>query len=439
MSRRVLLIGAGPLPSTDPEQLGFAQLRTEHFRELLDLRHELQLVLLQDEELPVPPGAEAVRPGSAGWLERIRALREDFSPEVVVSAAPYEPARAAALTVGEEPLFIDVPGDPFAEAQAKADHTGERDPTVHMRAAWLPALARGDAFGAISGSQRASLLGQLGLMGRLTGAPAHQERVHVMPAGFDFGSLPVGQPRTWAERCPRFVVALCGGYNTWLDGDSLLEGLIQGMRAIPALHVVSTGGAIPGHHNATYESFRAQAMASGFSGRFTFHGWVPHSVLPRLLSSAQVGVSMDRPGVEAELGTRTRLLFFAHQGLTPMSTTRCDLSKELAGLRMLQPLEMGEPRSLAESLVAAWEEGSDGSTAKRAQGYLESRCAPRRALKGMLDFVEHPFRASPSLDREAELAAELARVKEELAGVYNTPTWKVTAGTRRVLDRFKKR
>ena len=34
MSKRVLLIGTGPLPSSDPEQLGFPQLRTEHFYRL---------------------------------------------------------------------------------------------------------------------------------------------------------------------------------------------------------------------------------------------------------------------------------------------------------------------------------------------------------------------------------------------------------------------
>ena len=230
MSKRVLLIGTGPLPSSDPEQLGFPQLRTEHFYRVLDSRYEVQLVLLQNESLPVTQGVEAVQPDSAGWLERIRALREDFEPEVVVSAAPYEPARAAALTVGEEPLFIDVPGDPFAEAQAKTAHTGTSDPTVQMRAAWLPALSRGDAFGAIGPSQRAALLGQLGILGRLPGAPPELERVHILPAAFDFGPLPRGVPRTWDEKCPRFVVALCGGYNTWLDADTLLEGLLLAMR-----------------------------------------------------------------------------------------------------------------------------------------------------------------------------------------------------------------
>ena len=438
MTRRVLLIGTGPLPGDDPEQLGFPQLRTEHFRQQLDSRYELQLVLLQDEELPVAAGVEAVKPSSAGWLERIRALREDFEPDVVVSAAPYEPARAAALTVGEEPLFVDVPGDPFAEAQAKAAHTGEDDHSVHMRAAWLPALSRGDAFGVIGPSQRSALLGQLGLLGRLTGASPELERVHVMPAAFDFGPLPRGAARTWEARCPRFVVALSGGYNTWLDADTLLEGLLLAMRQCPALHVVSTGGAIPGHHSATYEAFRAQAMASPFGHRFTFHGWVPHSVLPRLLSSAHVGVTLDRPGIEAQLGTRTRLLFFAHQGLTLLSTAQCDLARELSGLRMLQPVGMTDPQSLCDGLIGLWEEGSDGSAARRAAQYLESRVAPRLALAGMLDFVERPFRARVAPDREAELAGELARVKEELANVYSTPAWKVTAGTRRVWDRFRK-
>jgi glycosyltransferase involved in cell wall biosynthesis len=446
---RVFLVGCGPLPYTDPDQLGFSQLRTDHaLKALLSAGHDVRVALIQPEPFPLRRLAIPGYPrhfelcGTSlevvDAYERLSELRADWEPDVVVSAGPYLAARAAALSVGEEPFWADVPGDPFGEAQAKDAHEPGAGHAREMRAAYAPALARADAFGAISWSQRCALLGQLGWLGRLSDAPPGREWVFSVPAAFDFGVLPQGAPRMRPPESP-LTVALSGGYNTWFDADTLLEGLQLAMAELPELRVVSTGGAIPGHHNATYEAFRAQALSGIYARRFTFHGWVPHSVLPRLLGRAHVGVTLDRPGVEPELGTRTRVLFFAHQGMPTIATARSDLTRELAGVRMMLSVPPGDPPALARALERIWRKGQDGARPERLQGYLASRYSISNVYAPMLQWVADPARVAPARDTVAELSEELARIRTELASIYNSPTWKVSGRANRLLKKGSKR
>ncbi len=451
---RVLLIGSGPLPSENPERLGFPQLRTDGFLQvLLQAGHDVRLILLQEgpsDELPTRVSSQAlaapyeclrVQEESSDWLERCQDWREDVRPHVVVSAGPYNPARVAALTVGEEPLWIDVPGDPFAEAQAKTAHGWTEhaaDPTDEMRAAYGPAFARADAFSTISHAQRHALLGQLGALGRLPAAPLGRSWVHVAPAAMRFGALERAQPRT-REPGSDLVVALSGGYNTWLDADALLQGLLLAMNQVPGLQVVSTGGGIPGHHTDTYEGFRTLALASPHAHRFTFHGWVPHRAVPELLARAHVGICLDRDGHEPELGTRTRVLFYLHRGLAVFATPRSELTRELAGLRMIFPVRPGDPHHLAAGLAHLAQKGQDGAQVRRAQGYLGGRYSEEQVLGGLLEWLRAPFRVRPTDTAEARMGAEIARLKAELALVYASPTWQVGSTTHKVLRRGGRR
>ncbi len=451
---RILLIGSGPLPHENPERLGFPELRTEGFlRVLLEAGHEVHLLQLGEHEDVLGPG-EVVVEGypapfqrlrvveeSGTWLEVAGAWREEVRPHVVVSAGPYNPARVAALVVDEEPLWVDVPGDPYAEAQAKTAHIageGDFDPTAEMRAAYAAAYARADAFSTISHAQRHALIGQLGVLGRLPAAPTGRPWVHVVPAAMRFGAMPVAPPR---RRAPgsELVVALSGGYNTWLDADTLLQGLLLAMNEVPGLRVISTGGGIPGHHTDTYEGFRILAQASPHASRFTFHGWVPHRAVPELLGAAHAGICLDRPGHEPELGTRTRVLFFLHQGLAVLATPRGELTRELTGLRMVYPVRPSDPHHLVSGLVHLSEKGQDGQQVRRAQGFLLGRYSDEQVLRPLLEWLEAPFRVRPGETGEAALAEEVNRLRAELSGVYASPTWQVGGTAHRVLMRGGRR
>ena len=53
-------------------------------------------------------------------LEKAGEFAEAFEPDLVVGGGPYGPAWLASELAGDRPLWVDIPGDPFAEAQAKS-------------------------------------------------------------------------------------------------------------------------------------------------------------------------------------------------------------------------------------------------------------------------------------------------------------------------------
>ncbi len=266
MNHRILLIGHGPLPGDGSHYTGFPQLRTASFLE--GLRSTPMQVGLVELHTSGPPAREppVARPlarerrdyrhwrlhmASPDWLPTLRALVADWKPGAIVTAGPYHPMRAAIAAAGDLPLWIDVPGDPFAEAQAmqSAARTGfspepgsSRQPHADQVAAYVAALQRGDSFSVISRAQGHAILGQLGMVGRLATSPVDWPWFRVVPPLYPISSLPLQQPRHRAPGSP-LVLLLAGGFNTWLDVETIAEGLHMAMSSGADISVICTGGA----------------------------------------------------------------------------------------------------------------------------------------------------------------------------------------------------
>jgi hypothetical protein len=399
---RVVLIGEGPLPSPKETETAFAQLRLHQLHEALRAAHDVALVDIRSDDV----GA---------------ALR-DHRPLAVVTAGIHGPTRAALAHIGDQPLCIDLPGDPFADAQMVAAAGGAAEVAADARAVFVPALARGDVFLTIGGPSRHALIGQLGLLGRTAVTPLEHEWGLVTPISWSFPGLPEGEPRP-RERLPR--VALVGGFNTWFDDETLLAGLLLAMDR-SRLEVVCIGGPIPGHHTESWARFSAAARTSRHARRFTFHDRAPAAQLADLLAPCSVGVVLDRPGYEPELGSRTRLLLYLHQGLSVVSTTRCELARELAAGGWIRPVPCADPTALAHSLLLT------DPLPDRAP--LRARYSVDATTQGLREWLRRPRRAAVPADTTALLAITRERdaLRAELQRVYGSPTWKAMDRLRRL-------
>jgi len=446
---RVLIVGAGPLPNPTLRRVTFPQLRTRHFAHALaEAGHDVGLVCLRQPDDGPPSLAQGplqhiwdLPTFRADWLDGLRSLAREHEPELWVSAGPYLPLHCAKL-VRDLPYWADLPGDPFAEAQARADRLAPDTPSEPLpQGPWqahaavaIAAMERADAFSVCSGPQRHALLGQLGVLGRLALSRPDRPWAAVIPPAYDF-DLPQGEPRPRASSSP-LVVVLAGGFNTWLDEDTTLRGLLAAMdRGLP-ITVRVTGGAIPGHHSAGWEAFERGVAASPHAHRFELLGWVPHGELPAMLAGAHLLLCVDRPGAEPVLGSRTRLIFGLHQGLALMATTPGELEKDLADRGYLTPLSEASPQVLADALEAIVASGCDGGSVSQAQAWLAQAHDPHRLAAPLLRWAQTPARAPQGSSGALEISAQLEATRGELAGVYATPTWRLLSSLHRLFLRL---
>lgn len=341
----------------------------------------------------------------------------------MVTAGAWGPTRAAVAAVTREPLCIDLPGDPFADAQAVAGFSNADATADSAAATFIPALLRGDAFTTVSGPSRHALLGQLGLLGRLARTPPGSEWAHVTPIAWHF---PGFVERAAPPPAGPVRVAIVGSFNTWFDGETLLEGLLRAMDRGP-LTATCVDGAVPGHHTATWDAFVAGATASRHAARFELLPRQTSDRLAGLFARSHVGVCLDRAGYEPELGSRTRLLLYLHQGLRVVATARCELARDLAAGGYIEEVPSADPEALACALL--------GGRARRDPAPLRARYGVTATTAGLRAWAAAPARRAVPGDAEptAALRRERDALAGELAAVRGSPTWRALDRLRRLL------
>jgi len=431
---QILLIGRGPLPAEDCLVTGFSQRRTAHFKAALEhAGHDVRVALLVPEAEPSAPetwaGVIEVVEEGPGWLEQIQELGAGAA--LIVSAGPYNPGRAACLIAENRPVWADLPGDPFAELHALMAATEgglavER--VAAAEAAALPLLARADAISVISEPQRHALMGELGAIGRLQ--PEAMPAIATIPIAMPTGRIQA--PRTRAPSAP-LVVALSGAFNPWFDDRTAAAGLDLAMQARPQLSVIVTGGGLSGFYEAGAARFAD--WAAGWPDRVSNHGWIAQGALPGILGEAHLGLSLDLPGPEPELGSRTRLLSFVAHGLMPIATPGCALAKEMLAQGELLSVESASPSDLARVLIAAVDAGDSAAAIQRAQDRLGQAYAGPEIAMPMVAWAANPTRAVPASLPAAALASQLAQERDALAQVHASTTWRTLSWLHRLVQR----
>lgn len=473
----MFLVGTGPLPAHDPRQMGFPTLRARQFLlALLEAGHTVAFAALvngdRDEgtgraprrrTLEYPTGAgkrpfryHPVQRDRPGALLTLRDLRHEFAPDVVVSAGPFMPMIGGARAAGDEPLWVDVPGDPMAEAQLRAHRSGRTEPIHRYRQVLSLAVGRGDHFSVVSADQRKVLIGALGLSGRLTASVVGQELVDVVRPSVEglYRDRPPESPVGLITGVAPgdYAVLFCGGFNTWLDAETLLNGVLRAMEADRHIHWVSTGGALPGHHEGGYSWFRRQAERSPHASRFHFLGWVPARHLDAVYEACDLALNMDTPCYEAEFGSRTRLLDAFERGLPVAATDTCELTSELREVAGFHPLELGDAELLTALLVRLAGEkrrrreagNHDATTVSRQPGQrpwssVRGRYSIEETTAPLLAWLQEPRTTHGAF--EADFAEdqwlEIARLQERLEEVWRSPTWRYLGRVHKAVKKFR--
>jgi len=363
--KRVFILGSSPLPIENAAKNFAPGARTWHFAcSARDANCNVMVIGYRipksyQEDLPEIKfqNIQDIDYYSVGGeiFENKEWLREKitkFNPDSIIGVTTYPASVAAALNL-EIPFWADLFGSVMAEAQAKANIHNNDFFLQHYFNMEKKVLDKADVFSTVSEAQGFSLVGELGIWGRLNKDTMGYRFVRVIPTpaeNKDFKHTKNVIRGVFAKDSD-FVILYSGGYNTWTDVNTLFQGLEKAMNKNPKLIFVSTGGQIDGHDEITYKHFEELIDSSRFKDRFHLCGWVPHEDLPNYYLEADLGINSDKYCYEALLGSRTRVLDWLRVPLTFISTPLSEVTDYLIKNNLAIGFKQGDSDDLAEKLL----------------------------------------------------------------------------------------
>ncbi len=460
--RRVLVFGCAPLPFENQRMNYAPGARTWQIVEpLADAGHAVCVVAQRIPGAYECDDAEVVRLERSGVevftldVESFRrpgvvdGLVDWFSPEVVIGAASTVPALRAVEVAGDRPVWVDLFGDLMAEAQARLG-VHPQESLAPYRDVLATLLERGDVFSAVSDRQRDAVLGQLGLVGRLNRNTRDVALVHTVPCSIppDGGDefVPGGDEVLDDVDDGDVVVLWSGGFNTWCDVDTLVDGVERAMAADPRILLVATGGSIPGHDDVSYARFLNRVERSDQRDRFVVKGAVESRLAARYRRRADLGVVTEKAVAERRLGSSGRVLGWLDAGLPVICTAVSELGAMLAEQSLAGIYRVGDPDDLARAILDdAGDLDAAGDRARRARAFAREVWRPQATTRPLVRWVETAGRAPDAgTDNPLSLVAAVAaqrrleaaaveldearaayhEVRSELGRIHTSRMWK---------------
>jgi len=408
---RLLILGASPLLFENANRTYAPGVRTWQLaKPLIDAGHEVLLIGLRLPHAYPPDTPPETRVEQNGMIYHcmdpevfnqpgyVRSLAESFAPDAVVyphATASFYPE----VYDPEVPAWIDINGHVMTEAQAKAAVYQDDSYLDYFFWKNLAMLQRGDRFSTVCEAQTNALLGELGMVGRLSSLTNGVPMVFTVPVGVDTREYPhqhrVVRGLDVAES--DFVVLWSGGYNTWTDVDTMFEGLVYAMDRDPSIRFVSTGGQIDGHDEMTYPRMLDHIATSRHHDRFIMKGWLPRETVPSYFHEANLGINCEKDIYEVRFGSKQRILDWSRAALPVVTTRLTELSRVIERECIGHVVPIGDPTSLGEAILdAARDPEATAALGRRAQQVLNELFAYDRTVADLLEWARHPEPAPDS-------------------------------------------
>lgn len=415
---RLFVLGQSPLPTEPSRLMGSGNLRTWHFvKPLLDAGHTVRLVtarmpgsLDDDETGPIERHDGALHHIAAPMerfndLEFLQEQLDSFDADGLIGINLYPSSRLVQLE-SELPMWCDLNGWAMAEAQTKAVTYDDDCYLSHFWNLERAVLRRADVVSTVSQAQAQATVGELAMLGRLGRETVGYDFCHTIPNALVERHPPTRPGILRGRKVPEdaFVVLWAGGYNTWTDVDLLHNALVRAMEASPQVHFVSTGGALKGHDDLTFQRFRDRMDASSVHQRVHFVGWVPSHHVASYYAESDLGINVDRACYETQFGARNRLNDMLKAGLPILTTLGTEISHQLAARDLALTAPMGDVDQFAEHILwASRHHDAVHALGQQAAAFAKQELSYSKTTQPLRTWAEDPARA-PDLGQAVELA-----------------------------------
>lgn len=403
---------------------GFSTLRSNHIREFL---HNSKRYTVHEVSLTPQNIYEDQLHTHLHYLSTIC--------DTIVTAGPFLPALALPYLNRKTPIWMDWPSDPLADGLAKY--------TVQKKINWSDiqnatrkALSRADAFGVISQRSKDALIGQLMLLGRVD-QNFYSEGIHVTPVVCKFPERKYLPHDEDTQKKESFDILVCGSLNTWFDVEELCRGL-EGFLSLSnsrktRIHFV--GAERFCEYSSEGWNILQQWIPKFSSGVITCHPWLENEDFEVLLQRCDVGLWMDKTGVEPYLGSRTRALFYAWRGLDIIGGGTCELAENL-----IQHNEMyvaPSANALKNMLLHVRENPMSYEQKRDRLDRLQREYGISKTFAPLEKWLENPRQRKHFVEILSS-QEQITQLQKELYDVYNSTTWRVLSSVHKRILKFRR-
>ncbi|MEK7672737.1 MAG: glycosyltransferase [Patescibacteria group bacterium] len=424
--KRILIIGNAPLPTEKSLVRAAAGLRTWQFTKPLSENEDFEVYAvligmpesypngLDENEFSINENCKiySIDKNSADLRAKIQKKHDEFKPEVIIGINTYPSYIAAGLN-SQAKIWCDLNGWIMAEAQAQAHKMDSNDYLAHYFEMEKLILKRADKFSTVSKAQGQAVIGELACFGRINketfgykfvepiaNATETFENENELRLKVEAGNYLKEEEVNILEDSGKFILLWVGGYNTWVDAETLFFGLEKAMNECPDLYFISTGGEIKGLDDKTFARFKELINGSKYKDRFVFLGWVDSEIIPYLYSKASAGINVDLDCVETKTGARNRINEMMKYGVPVVTTLGSEISYEVEESGSGIGVESGSVTGLKEAIVGLYEEWKSGQNmdgrenlsqkyGENGKKYIENY-SYSKSLEALIKWLEKP-------------------------------------------------
>jgi len=330
-------------------------------------------------------------------LSELKKFIQERGPyDGCVGINAYPAALLAALQPGP-PFWADLNGWTMAEGQTRAAIVGHNDDFIHFWRMESATVLQADYFSTVTERQGWALYGELAMLGRLVGENAGETLVYTVPNAVH----PVYAALNRRIDPERYTILWSGGFNTWTDIDMLIGGLARAMDSEPRICFVSTGGAVHGHDEKTYQRFLKQARESLDDNRCKHLGWAPMERVLELHATAYAGLNIDGANIETRFGARNRLTNMMGCGLPVITTAGTEIAEWIAASKLGIVIPPANADALANAILSLVNTPELArSYAEKARSAALQEFAAANTLKEFLTWAKAPRHSPGRIDSD---------------------------------------
>jgi len=442
---KVLILGMAPLPFEKERKVYGTGIRTWQFaKSLLEDKHEVCIVVYKipstyennnKVKVAYPIDLNKCKQEFEKYsfylipLEKkefedeliLNNIHDIFVPDCIVGATFY-PSFVATKIKSGTPFWADLFGHVMAEAQARATSIDDDEVLFHYLNQEMRIVNNADIFSCVSKRQESATIGELGISGRLNRYTSKYNFTRFVPcAAPDNDFSPAKRIlRAIDVEEDDFVILYSGGYNTWVDIDTLFNALILVMSKNTKIKFVSTGGEIKGIDEKTYPRFLKMIENSRFKDRFIMKGWIPTQDVRNYYFEANLGINVDKKIYEVFFGSKNRILEWMRAGLLVLSSKVCELSHllEEEGLGFTYSAE--DANSLKNKIIEIISNPNLAKkVAEKAKKYVIENLTYYKTTEPLRKWVRNP-KISPDRDKESVLDKSREEAFQNLEGIVKS-------------------